>query len=394
MAEEKTQQGGIQLNELQSAGFEIEPMEDIRAEPAPQATEQNEPTNSVDDKTQEATSQDTDWFPMFNKEFETTYESKDDIKTVFESAKKVSVYEKELENLRGQKDYFDQMNKIISDMEDQTDVVKQFGSEDNYKAWAQIQQLKGKNIDEATAMSIITKVNDSNNMEAALLQMKVDHPGVADSKLEKRLLREAYKIAGEDFEDFDPNNIPQSVQDEISFIGAKAKKDLQSMIEPVELPERKSFKDIYDNENKQKQEKYDTLVSEWERESKSADIPGIKITEKNENGEDVDVFSYEYGDFDASKHIQKFGIDRGLEPTTENKEKAARYAKTIFLAENFDNIIREVRKTALNESQEKLDDKVNNNQPISSQESPVDTKNPQDDFNDQLMTLSKLNQGI
>jgi len=240
------------------------------------------------------------------------------------------------------------------------DPKKLYGDEDTMRFVSLKQKFPDKDL------SLISQVVSPNfekmsNVDKLVLadKFEVIDPSLSDEDRRRGILR-SLRIDADDI-----SELTKEDQYVISREVAKHNELFKSIRD--HKPEEGAY-NLADEIEKNKQTKSQQLEDrkkKWEPIAKSLlkNFESTKIYDKDEKGNDVEVFSYSVDDTFREKFAEKFLedlVNSGLEPTKENAQQAMAYIDQQFRTSYFDKIVREAQKAARTKVEDETHKEVHN----------------------------------
>lgn len=326
------------------------------------------------------------------------FKDENEIKTVFEKADKLTGLEQELTS---KSEYLTKLESIVKDLNDQTDPIKMYGSEEAYK-----NLLIEKKISEGRDKGVVQKVittdwSKSNDIDAAVTQVQFESPTVANKP--DAIKKAIYEEIGVDINDpeFNIDNVELSPSQQVKLarMGSTARLTLNGL-KTVDIPDRKDiFKEFQEKED-QLHQRTETLSQQWgdvgSREAEN--FTKVEFNDKDENGEEKVDFTFQVPK-EFKDRIPELIKQTALKKNLDYSEESLKQIRG-ELRETFETVYRDqIRKAYVNEKLAKQAEAhyadVHNLKPINEREAPnKDSGTYEDNVNNTLSEMLKGQSGI
>jgi hypothetical protein len=283
-----------------------------------------------------------------NKEFGTTYKTKEEVKDIFGLPKKVSDYETKLKESEGLANSVNDYKKKISELEGSFDPLKYFASPETYVA----EQLRIKYPKHNPVLLQEIATTDVNNMGDFDVLVKEKQLFVPNAPKEGSLRAVILKKYGIDATT-PPEEWDEIAKAEMQLDAATARDKINNLKGVIEMPKvvTKEQRDL------------DARNALTEREK--------VLTPLKETFLKFDKFSNEGFEFDVPEEyksklpdmFQAMFINAGMEATPENIQSMTELREALFLRQYFPKIKEVIAKEAETKLQAKIDAELHNTQP-------------------------------
>lgn len=354
-----------------------------------------EEESKVEDSTEE---QQTPEYLSKLKEFageEFNIEGDDDIKTIFEKARKVSDLESEIEKTKTTIDEYNQM-KDWFDEQAKVDPTEQYGGPDGYKKTKVLDWFKDKGYNMSAATSLIgndLSKMDPLNLIASRALLESPRLGSDLSGVKETMLKQI--VNADPNEEFDINdtlaNLTPDQQRKLNLEADKVEKEIKGLIEGVDVPtptnaflERKQRLEAKQQQAAELTEKW---TNDYEKDIRDA-LDKIEL-------EDYD-FSFEIEEAFKNGEIQRAiesAAKNGLEPTDKNKRVIVKAIKAEYKRLNDAKITKALVKEVEARAKGKVSDKVNNTAKINQKTKPPEQGEKESVKNFESRMMSMLTRG-
>jgi len=283
-----------------------------------------------------------------NKEFGTTYKTKDEVKGIFDLPKKVTEYETKLKESEGLTKSVQDYKKKIEELEGNQDPLKYFSSPETYVA----EQLRIKYPKSNPVLLQEIATSDVNNMSDFDVLVKEKQLFVQNAPKEGVIRSIVLKKYGID-SSVPPEEWDELAKGEMQLDAATAREKINNLKGVIEMP------------------KVLTREQRIAMESEAITKKEQAIAPLKTSFSKFDKFSYEGFEFDVPDEyksklpdmFQSMFINAGMEPTEENLATAVELREALFLKQYFPKIKEVIAKEAETRLQAKIDAELHNTQP-------------------------------
>lgn len=317
------------------------------------ATQTTETQTQATQTTETAQSTDTQpdvFFDSFNKRYNTTFKSDDEIKPLFELPKKITEYEEKVKN--------------YSELEQSVEKYKQELEESKANSMSDLlndplirkafvaSQLKQKYPDRDEFVMQEIAMSDIDRMS--------DIDAIAKEKMAtiKGLTFEEAKLAKLADFGIDPTTSPEEwdsvAKARVKIAGAEAKERIKGLLNGIQMPQV------------QTKEQKETLMAQAKEEKIKLTAPlkeKYKQFDKYVNGKVEFVVPDEFK-AKLDDVFQGFFIDSGLEVNEKTLAAAEKYKRDLFLEEYLPKIIEVAEKQAVTTYKEQIEKELHNDKPL------------------------------
>lgn len=301
------------------------------------------------------------------------FKSDEDIKTLFEKAGKVDGLEKDLASKTSLQKQYDDLSKMISEKADMFDPYSKYeGTLDEKQAqfkretvWNELR----KNGDPSVAAKMLNiDTSKMNNIDVISMWHQFKTPGLSGDEAEAVGYSEAgVDIEAMEDEDFKLNKVQNG---KLAVKAQEIRNNINELVSGVEVPEIPNpYKELTESiENGRKES--EKLLGKW------TDGYGEKLIESLDKIELKDLdFEYEIDNSSKSvlvKEMVDYAVIEKMEPTEDNIKAVIETAKKLYLERNALKIMSALRKDAATKSEDAIEKKVINQEPIDKTEAPSD----------------------
>ena len=329
----------------------------------------------------------------FNKRYGLDFKDEDNLKSFFEKGSKLSEIETELNGLKEQLPYYQEVEQTLRDFVDTNDPIKVYGSEEAYKDALAIRKLSQEGRNEA----VVTKAIKSNlgtmsDLDVLTMKKEFDSPSVVGET--EAIKRSILRSVGVDIDEWEKENdkrydvnTPDLTPEQkvgIASMADIARNEIRSLKSSIEVPEYKSPLEGLKEKIKQDQETRDKRVQDWEKQGDrlTSEFSKIEKRSKDKEGKDIVDFVYEIDPSfksDIKQMVVDYAKERGIEPTQENVAEVKKLIKSTYLAEdgNLEKLLDAYGTERESRVIEKTDSTIHNPTPINKDDAPP-TKEAED----------------
>lgn len=324
-----------------------------------------------------------DWFNVSKfaerfglKDLGLALESEEDIKNAISS----------LKEYQDKKGYIEEMENTFKDIQDNLSPLKVFKTKENYERYMMRSNML-QNAPESIVDTVLsTDMSKVDNLQAMFLEAIYRDPNLlsvaSESDIKKGILsRMGIDITDPEFELNKYNELakanPRALVD-LSMGATQAKNYFNSLIEGAkkDIPEIKDFKQEFEQRAQERAELVQKRTNEWTTKAKeiAEQFKEFKIMERDAQGKDVVDFTYkvpkEFQDRVAN-YLVDYAVQNNLDITPETVVAIQKEVSEAFEDQYRAEIRKAYKDEKLAKYKEELDNKVHNNQPISTQEAPA-----------------------
>jgi len=289
-----------------------------------------------------------EFIETLNKEFGTTYKTKEEVKDIFGLPKKVSEYETKLKESEGLAKSVEDYKKKIDELEGSFDPLKYFANPENFVA----EQLRIKYPKSNPALLQEIATTDVNAMGDFDVLVKEKQLFVPNAPKEGSLRAVILKKYGIDATT-PPEEWDEIAKAEMQLDAATAREKINNLKGVIEMPK------VITKEQRELEAK--TALAEREK----------TLTPLKENFLKFDKFSNDGFEFDVPEEyksklpdmFQAMFINAGMEATPENLQSMVELREALFLRQYFPKIKEVIAKEAETKLQAKIDAELHNTQP-------------------------------
>lgn len=327
----------------------------------------------------------------FNKRYGLDFKDEDNLKSFFEKGSKLSEIETELNGLKEQLPYYQEVEQTLRDFVDTNDPIKVYGSEEAYKDALAIRKLSQEGRNEA----VVTKAIKSNlgamsDLDVLTMKKEFDSPSVVgETEAIKRSILRSVGVDIDEWEKenekrYDVNNPDLTPEQKVGIAGMAdmARNEIRSLKSSIEVPEYKSPLEGLKEKIKQDQEASEKRVQDWEKQGDrlTSEFSKIEKFSKDKEGKDIVDFVYEIDPSfksDIKQMVVDYAKERGLEPTQENVDEVKKLVLFTYLTDNWEKVLDAYGTERESRVVTKVDQEIHNPAPVNKEEAPP-TKEAED----------------
>ena len=290
-----------------------------------------------------------EFIESLNKDFGTSFKTRDDVKAAFGYQQKIAEYEPKVKLADDYKKKIEDYEKQFESYKDAT--TSEFLSKPRIRQAYVAQQLIDKYPDkdaDVLQQIVMADVSKMSDLQVLVKNQKIDLPTLPESDIELAL-KDKYGI--------DPDARPEEwssiAKTKIAIDAASARANIKTLTSGIQLP-----KTVTEDERRQAEQ---TALQQRIQAVAPLKDKFVKFDKFSKDGFEYDTPADYKGKLDGM--FQAMFIDAGMEPTPENLETAIEMRDALFVLQNFGKIKEVIAKQAQTETQKKLDEALSNTKP-------------------------------